>query len=88
MCIPKSSQTADILPFVPKMVEVDQEKDHRLETVGTILADACSMQAAATALMQMEPWDFTAVYFDSIDHFSHAFMHYYPPRREGIPEKD
>jgi len=21
-----------------------------------------------------EPWDFTAVYYDGIDHFSHAFM--------------
>ena len=38
--------------------------------------------------LEMEPWDFAAVYFDSIDHFSHAFMDYHPPRREGIPEKD
>ena len=76
------------MPFVPKMAEVDQEKDHRLETLAKILAECSTIQAAATALMQMEPWDFMAVYFDSIDHFSHAFMHYHPPRRDEMPEKD
>ena len=85
---PQRLRTADILPFVPRMAEVDQEKDHRLETLAKILAECSTIQAAATALMQMEPWDFMAVYFDSIDHFSHAFMHYHPPRRDEVPEKD
>ena len=38
------------------------------------------IHAVATALMESEPWDFTAVYYDGIDHFSHAFMAYHPPK--------
>ena len=38
--------------------------------------------------MEKEPWDFTAVYYDGIDHFSHAFMPYHPPRLEWIKEED
>lgn len=38
--------------------------------------------------MQLEPWDFIAVYFDAIDHFGHGFMRYHPPRQTHIPEKD
>jgi len=28
------------------------------------------VHAVATALMESEPWDFTAIYYDGIDHFS------------------
>ena len=28
-----------------------------------------------------------AVYYNGIDHFCHGFMHYHPPRMEGIPEE-
>ena len=38
--------------------------------------------------MENEPWDFTAVYYDGIDHFSHAFMAYHPPKLEWIKEED
>ncbi len=85
---PQQLALQHLLPLVPRAAEVDQDKDHRLETVATILCECSSIQAAATALLDMEPWDFAAVYYDSIDHFSHAFMHYHPPRREGVPEED
>ena len=38
--------------------------------------------------MESEPWDFTAVYYDGIDHFSHAFMAYHPPKLEWITDED
>ena len=38
--------------------------------------------------METEPWDFTAVYFDGIDHFSHAFMAYHPPKLPWIKDED
>ena len=39
-------------------------------------------------IKENEEWDFTAVYFDSIDHFSHIFMKYNPPKmNEEIDEK-
>jgi tetratricopeptide (TPR) repeat protein len=38
--------------------------------------------------MDTEEWDFTAVYYDGIDHFSHAFMAFHPPRLPWIPEEE
>ncbi|MDE3196678.1 MAG: tetratricopeptide repeat protein, partial [Acidobacteriota bacterium] len=33
-------------------------------------------------------WDFFAVYLDSIDHFSHGFMRYHPPRQPRIGDRE
>jgi hypothetical protein len=38
--------------------------------------------------METEPWDFTAIYYDGIDHFSHAFMAYHPPKLSWIKDED
>ena len=70
--------------FVPRAAEVDQEKDHRLETVAKLLAECFSVHAAATWAMEQEPWDFTAIYYPSIDHFSHGFMHLHPPKLDWV----
>lgn len=78
----------DLGPFVPKGAKIDQAKDHRLRTLAKLIADISSIHGAATALMQLEPWDFAAVYYDGIDHFSHAFMRYHPPRRPDVNEAD
>jgi len=85
---PQELTDAHIGPFVPEFGRVDQDKDHRLEMLAKIIAECSSVHAAATAVMQLEPWDFMAVYYDSIDHFSHAFMAYHPPRLPWIPEED
>ena len=77
-----------LLPFIPLAAEIDQEKDKRLGSVAKVLAEISSVHAAATALMQLEPWDFMAVYFDGIDHFCHGFMQYHPPRLEWVKEED
>ena len=75
-------------PFIPKFMEVDQRKDQRLSGFAKTLSDTVSVHGAATALMQLEPWDFMAVYYDGIDHFGHGFMKYHPPRQEWIKEED
>jgi predicted AlkP superfamily phosphohydrolase/phosphomutase/Tfp pilus assembly protein PilF len=85
---PTELTEAHILPFIPNAAKIDQQSDRGLSTFAKILSDAASINAVATALMEMEPWDFTAVYYDAIDHFSHAFMTYHPPRLEWIPEED
>ncbi|HWA85910.1 MAG TPA: alkaline phosphatase family protein [Opitutus sp.] len=77
-----------ILPFVPKAAEIDQKKDRRLEGLAKTIADCTTIHAAATQLINTEPWDFMAVYYDAIDHFGHGFMRYHPPRQKWIPEKD
>ena len=77
-----------ILPFIPRAAEIDQEQDQRLASCAKILAECTSVHAVATHLMDSEPWDFMAVYYDAIDHFCHGFMRYHPPRQPHIPERD
>ncbi len=77
---------AHILPFVPNAGEIDQDKDTRLASLGKIIAECSSVHAAATWIMENEEWDFMGIYYDAIDHFSHAFMNFHPPRMEGVPE--
>jgi tetratricopeptide (TPR) repeat protein len=77
---------AAILPWIPRAGEIDQEKDKGLMSFAKILSENCSIHNAATWILQNEPWDFLAVYYNGIDHFCHGFMHYHPPRMEGIPE--
>ncbi len=74
--------------FVPGLGNVDQEKNKRIESIAKIIADATTINRAATALMHHEEWDFAAVYFDAIDHFCHGFMEYYPPRLSRVNKED
>lgn len=78
----------DVGPFVPLGHRIDQQKDQRLQSIAKIIGEISSIHAAATALMQLEPWDFMAVYLDGIDHFCHGFMKYHPPRRSEVSEED
>jgi tetratricopeptide (TPR) repeat protein len=83
---PAEVSEAAILPWIPRAAEIDQEKDKGLNSFSKILAENCSIHNAATWILQNESWDFLAVYYNGIDHFCHGFMHYHPPRMEGIPE--
>ncbi|MES2475803.1 MAG: alkaline phosphatase family protein [Verrucomicrobiota bacterium] len=78
-----------IRAFVPDAPQVDQTKDKRLHHLAEKLAEAYSIQSAATYLMETDPeWDFMAVYFRAIDEISHFIMPYHPPRMDGVPEAD
>jgi predicted AlkP superfamily phosphohydrolase/phosphomutase len=83
---PSDVTEAAILPWIPRAAEIDQEKDQRLESFAKILAENCSIHNAATWILENEPWDFLAVYYNGIDHFCHGFMHFHPPRMEGVSE--
>lgn len=85
---PAELENEHILPFVPSAATVDPAKDTRLESCAKIIAEISSVHAAATACMQLEPWDFMAVYYDGIDHFGHGFMRYHPPRQPWVDEED
>jgi predicted AlkP superfamily phosphohydrolase/phosphomutase/tetratricopeptide (TPR) repeat protein len=84
---PAEVTEAAILPWIPHAAEIDQEKDKHLQSFSKILSENCSIHNAATWILQNEPWDFLAVYYNGIDHFCHGFMHYHPPRMAGVPEK-
>jgi tetratricopeptide (TPR) repeat protein len=83
---PAEVSEAAILPWIPLAGKIDQEKDKGLQSFAKILSENCSIHNAATWILQNEPWDFLAVYYNGIDHFCHGFMHYHPPKMEGIPE--
>lgn len=77
-----------ILDFVPKAREIDQEKDSRLSTLVKFLSHSFSIKDAALKAMDKNNWDFTAVYFDALDHFSHAFMRYHAPKLPTVSQED
>ena len=85
---PNELTEAHILPFIPEAATIDQQKDKRLSSFAKVLSDNASVHAVATTLMEDEDWDFTAVYYDGIDHFSHAFMAYHPPQLPWIKDED
>ncbi len=74
--------------FVPEYEKADQAKDKRLHALGKIIAETMSVHAAATELLATQPWDFAAIYYAGIDHFSHGFMSYHPPRLPWVTEAD
>src|SRR5712691_4650685 len=85
---PNELTEAHLLPFIPDAAKIDQQKDKRLISFAKVLSDNASIHAVATALMESEPWDFTAVYYDGVDHFAHAFMAYHPPKLPWISDED
>ncbi len=85
---PRQLDAMAILPFIPRAAEIDTAKDDRLGTFAGLLARASTVHAAACWLMNNEPWDFMAVYYDAIDLMGHYFMPFHPPAIEGVSERD
>ncbi|GAB4188767.1 MAG: hypothetical protein Kow00105_03340 [Phycisphaeraceae bacterium] len=77
-----------LAPFVPEGGRVDQSTDDRIMQLAMLISRMSTVQAAAHYLMYRDDWDFTAIYFDAIDHFGHTFMPYHPPQMDGIKDED
>jgi len=86
--MPQELTQAHILPFIPNAAKINQAEDKRLTTFAKVLSDCATVHAVGTAIMETEPWDFMAIYYDAIDHFSHAFMQYHPPKMPKIKDED
>jgi len=84
---PAELTEAHLLPFVPQAASINQEKDRGLAALAKITADAASVQAISTWLMEHTEWDFMAIYFDAIDHYCHSFMKYRPPKLDTITDE-
>lgn len=78
----------DLTPLIPQVQAIDPGKDPRPAELARLLARAGSVQAAATAVLESEPWDLLAVYFDTLDLAGHQFMPYHPPRLPHVPITD
>lgn len=85
---PNEISEEHILPFIPNAANIDQETDQRLFMFGKTFAEMATTHSVATAVMENEPWDFMAVYYTGIDHFSHGFMHYHPPKMPNVSDED
>jgi predicted AlkP superfamily phosphohydrolase/phosphomutase/tetratricopeptide (TPR) repeat protein len=84
---PSEIGAAEILPFIPRAAELDPAKDRLLQGLRRTLSECCSVHNAATWILQNRDWEFTAVYYNAIDHFGHLFMPFQPPRRDHVPER-
>lgn len=77
------------IPFIPNLAnDIELRQAPKTLSVLKTLANAATVHAASTFLMEETEWDFMAIYHDAIDHFCHIAMKYFPPRRREIPEKD
>ena len=85
---PTELVASQILPFLPKAAEIDQDKDRRLSIFAKLLCEMVNVHSAATWAMQHRAWNFVGVYQTAIDHFSHAFMQYHPPKMRRIDNQD
>lgn len=85
---PLELSLAQIHPFIPEADPARLSLTKRLATIAQILAEAASVQAAATLALEQESWDFAAIYWDTIDHICHRFMNYSPPKMDGISDDD
>jgi len=83
---PQELTSQHIQPFVPNFYKIDQDKDKHLESIAKIIAEASSIHAAATLILENEEWDFVGVYHDAIDHFGHGFMNFHPPKMQSVPQ--
>jgi predicted AlkP superfamily phosphohydrolase/phosphomutase/tetratricopeptide (TPR) repeat protein len=86
---PSEITLAMTTPFIPNLTsDKELRKDKRTAGVVKVIANAASVHAASTHLMENSEWDFMAVYHDAIDHFCHLAMKFHPPHRPEIDEKE
>jgi predicted AlkP superfamily phosphohydrolase/phosphomutase/tetratricopeptide (TPR) repeat protein len=75
-------------PFIPKVREVDQDKDGRVASLMRVLAECVTVHNWGMWLVENTEWDYCCVYYDAMDHFGHAFMRYHPPQQPGVADRD
>jgi len=85
---PEELTRADLTPMIPRIAEIDIKTDHRPGTLAHLITRGASVHAFATGILQNEPWDFTAIYYETIDLVGHHFMPLHPPRMEAVSERD
>lgn len=85
---PTELEGQNLQMFAPLLNEVDQAKDQRIKMLANLVAEALTIHNATTHILEHEEWDFVATYLGSIDHFSHAFMHYHPPQMPFVSDED
>lgn len=58
----------------------------RISGVSKNIATCSSIHSAGTYLIRNTDWDFSAIYYDTIDHLSHIGMKFHPPKMNVIDQ--
>lgn len=74
--------------FIPELGLINRAVDRRPDRLAEVIARTVSVHSVATALMETEPWDFLAVYYDGLDVAGHQFMPFHPPRMPTVSASD
>ena len=85
---PRELLASDLTPLIPRLNEIDTVTDGRPLTLARLMVRGASIHSVTTAILENEPWDFAAVYYETIDMVGHHFMPYHPPRMSAIDERD
>ena len=88
---PHELTATHLLPFIPNGANLDQSDKRNqqlLNSLRKITADAATIHAAGTYILEKEAWDFVGIYYDAIDHYGHGFMKFNPPKIESVAQKD
>jgi tetratricopeptide (TPR) repeat protein len=83
---PSAIEIAELLAFVPDLLRPGFAEDTKIGTLRQVLAETHSLQNAAEWTLRNTEWDFLAVYYNGIDHVSHDFMSFRPPKMDHIPD--
>jgi predicted AlkP superfamily phosphohydrolase/phosphomutase len=75
---------SQFIPLASQLDQRDPEVRRLLSSFAKRLAECASLHAVTTALMEEQPWDFCAPYYEAIDHIGHDFMAFHPPRMEHV----
>ena len=70
-------------PFIPGLAEVDPARDHRPAASAAALAEAVTVHAAATWVLEHEPWDFLAVHYAGLEPLCDQFLRLRPAAAAG-----
>ncbi len=84
----EGSMLQQLIPQAAALDQSDPTVQRRLTFLAQRLADVISVHGAATELLEHEPWDLAAIYYECIDLVGHEFMPFHPPRLPEIPERD
>ncbi|WP_165068196.1 alkaline phosphatase family protein [Paludisphaera rhizosphaerae] len=85
---PAELSPPDLSRLIPEIDRIDLAADPRPWRLAEVVTRTVSIHSVATTLMEAEPWDFLAVYYDGLDVAGHRFMPYHPPRMATVAEND
>lgn len=84
---PEQMALEHLISFVPDAASIDQKRDRRLQTLAKNISQCATNQAVTTWIMETQPWEVVATYFNTIDLVSHTFMYFHPPKLDHVSDQ-